>query len=274
MSKTTSALLGLLVAAVMLVLAIIAAAIGFGWFADSTEVSATGMSVSTKGDLQIRKESNGADIGVIEADKDMPKIEVVRDAIALTDGESVSPGASGSFSFYVYSPSRSSYTFACDMGIVNDQFADNFGYYNGVSEENKSLALQYANSHIMLFTNMAEQDGMRVYSGWIQPGEPLELTAADHEQLVTVYWVWVPFYDNIFSDSGVGRVRISDDADGSKGRQSIMKFYKQAENAGKLFAKSETGMDYKMSSAGYNEADHIFGSTIQKICFDVYVREV
>lgn len=243
----------------MLVLAIIAAAIGFSWFSDSTEVSATGMSVSAKGDLQIRNVSGGDDIGVIEPAENMGKINLSQDPSQLTGEGSVSPGSSGSFSFYVYNPRRSDYTFACDMEIVNNQFAENKGYYTGASEENKTLALQYANSHIMLFKS--KENG--VYSGWIAPGEPLEVTATDHEQLVTVYWVWVPFYNNIFGDSTAGGVEISE-AD----RMAMREYYNNAENVDKMFAQRGK------SSVGYNEADFLFGSTIQKICFDVYVREV
>lgn len=261
MSKTTSALLGLLVAAVMLVLAIIAAAIGFSWFSDSTEASATGMSVSAKGDLQIRKVSGGDDIGVIEPTETMEKINLSQDPSKLTDEGSVSPGSSGSFSFYVYNPHRSSYDFACDMEIVSNRFATNDGYYTGASEGNKSLALQYANSHIMLFAK--KENG--VYSDWIAPGKPLELTATSNEQEVTVFWVWVPFYDNIFNTDryNVGGVEISE-AD----RTAMQEYYGKAENVGRMFAQSGK------SSASYNEADFLFGSTIQKICFDVYVREV
>lgn len=259
MSKTTSALLGLLVAAVMLVLAIIAAAIGFSWFSDSTEVSATGMSVSAKGDLQIRNVSGEKDIGVIEPTETMEKINLTQDPSKLTDEGSVSPGSSGSFSFYVYNPRRSNYTFACDMEIVNNWFAANDGYYTGALEENKTLALQYANSHIMLFAK--KENG--VYSGWIKPGEPLELTATNHEQLVTVFWVWVPFYNNIFESSTAGGVEISE-AD----RKAMQEYYNKTENVSKMFARNVN------SSVGYNEADFLFGSTIQRICFDVYVREV
>lgn len=261
MSKTTSALLGLLVAAVILVLAIIAAAIGFSWFSDSTEVSATGMSVSAKGDLQIRNVSGGDDIGVIEPIETMEKINLAQDPSKLTDEGSVSPGSSGSFSFYVYNPRRSNYTFACDMEIVNNQFAANHGFYDETSEENQTLALQYANSHIMLFKS--KTDG--VYSDWIAPGEPLELTATSNEQEVTVFWVWVPFYNNIFGDSTAGGVEISE-AD----RTAMRDYYADGmtDHLAKMFGQSGK------SSAGYNEADFLFGSTIQKICFDVYVREV
>lgn len=262
-SKTTSALLGLLTAAVLLVLAIIAAAIGFSWFADSTEVSATGMNVTAKGDLQIRNVSEGIDIGVIEPTETMKKINLSQDPSKLTDEGSVSPGSSGSFSFYVYNPRRSNYDFACDMEIVNNQFAENHGFYNGTSKENQTLALQYANSHIMLFTS--KDNG--VYSGWIAPGEPLELTATNHEQMVTVYWVWVPFYDNIFDNDSynVGGVEISE-----KDRTTIREYYADGmdDRLAKMFGQRGK------TSVGYNEADFIFGSTIQRICFDVYVREV
>lgn len=259
MSKTTSTFLGLLTAAVLLVFAIIAAAIGFSWFSDSTEASATGMSVSAKGDLQIRNESNGEDIGVVAPSADMKTItDLKQDPSKLTTDGSISPGSSGSFSFYVYNPRRSSYSFACDMEIVNDPFADNEGYYRDAKPENKAAALQYANSHIMLFRNRTGSE----YSGWIQPGEPLELAAESNEQQVTVYWVWVPFFDNIFGDAA-GNMRIAD-AD----RQAMRDYYGAQSNGEKMFTQSG------QSSVGYNEADFIFGSTIQKICFNVYVREV
>lgn len=252
----------MLTAAILLALAIIAAAIGFSWFSDSTEVSATGMSVSAKGDLQIRNESNGEDIGVAAPSKDMETIsDLKQDPSELTEEGSVSPGSSGSFQFYVYNPRKSNYKFACDMKIVNNEFADNNGYYTGALDDNKPHALQYANSHIMLFKSKENGE----YSGWIKPGEPLEMTAVSYEQLVTVYWVWVPFYENIFRNDPTVGAKISP-AD----REQMQSYYAENETAHleKMFAKGVK------SSSGYNEADFIFGSTIQRICFDVSVWEV
>ena len=37
---------------------------------------------------------------------------------------------------------------------------------------------------------------------------------------------------------------------------------------------TQSGGVYRKSSTGYNEADFVFGSTLRRICFDVYVQEV
>ena len=47
------------------------ATIGLGWFSDSTDVSATGMQVSAKGDLEIRAERGGENIAVSQPSADM-----------------------------------------------------------------------------------------------------------------------------------------------------------------------------------------------------------
>ena len=263
MSKTTSALLSLLIAAMLVVFAVIAATIGFGWFADSLDASATGMGVSAKGNLQIRKVPGGKDVGVAQPESGMTRLELALDPSSLTNGsgENISPGASGSFTFYVYKPDRSTYSFICRPEVINDRFAANEGCYPDATEENKALALKFANSHIMMFR---EKSADGVYSGWISPDKPMQVDAADHEQSVTIYWVWVPFYSYIF-DGGWSKLASVDQA-------AIKAYYDQEDNLGKMFTQS--GGVYRQSSTGYNEADFVFGSTLRRICFDVYVQEV
>lgn len=193
MSKKKSALLGMLLAAFLVVFAILAATIGLGWFSDSTDVSATGMQVSAKGDLEIRAERGGENIAVSQPSADMKHF-------GGEDVKELRPGAAGSFTFYVYDPNAETYDFSYTLSVVNNNFYDSEeGFYAGVPEERKTQALQMINAHLLLFKEKSD-DG--VYSGWIPAGEPMAVSAQEREQPVTVYWVWVAWYSDIFSDAG------------------------------------------------------------------------
>lgn len=268
MSKTSSALLGLLAAAAIVIFAIIAASLGFSWFSQTgAGVTANGMSVSAKSGLEIWAEESGPNIGVDEPTRDMPRLTLEVNTSGNTEGadsssRSISPGSYGSFTFYVHNPAGGRHTFRCDFAIVNNEFADgNEGYYPDAIEENKPLARKFANSHIMMFRERSENG---VYSGWINPEEGLTVENASVTQQVTVYWVWVPFNDYIFTGW-----ELLNEAD----RRRIESYYTQESNQEKIYTTTKSGA-VKRGSTGYNEADFIFGTTLKRICFDICVQEV
>lgn len=250
MSKKNTALLGILLAAFLLVLAILAATIGLGWFSDSTEASAAGMQVSARGNLEIRAESGGKNIAVSQPSADMKHF-------GGGDVKELRPGAAGSFTFYVYSPAAESYRFSYTLSVVNNSFYDSEeGFYAGVSQERKDQAMQMVNAHLLLFK---EKSGDGVYSGWIPSAAAVETDAATREQPVTVYWVWVPWYSDIFSDTG-SLIAPED-------RANIADYYGSEAHRAEMFDEGE------ISDEGYNKADSIIGTTLKHICFDLIVQE-
>lgn len=250
MSKKNSALLGMLLAAFLVVFAILAATIGLGWFSDSTDVSATGMQVSAKGDMEIRAKSGGENIAVSQPSADMKHF-------GGEDVEELRPGAAGSFTFYVYDPNAETYDFSYTLSVVNNNFYDSEeGFYAGVPEERKTQALQMINAHLLLFKEKSD-DG--VYSGWIPAGEPMAVSAQEREQPVTVYWVWVAWYSDIFSDTGTLIAQ--------EDRAKIADYYGSDEHKAEMFDEGE------ISDEGYNKADSIIGTTLKHICFDLTVQE-
>lgn len=76
------------------------ARVSFGWFASSTNVSGNGMSVQSQGTgyLQIRASASGDDICVSQIVKDMTSVQC-----PAGEEKGAYPGASGKFTFYVYS---------------------------------------------------------------------------------------------------------------------------------------------------------------------------
>ncbi len=189
MSKRTSALLGLLIAAAVIAFAVFAATVGFSWFADSAEASATGMSVSAKENLEIRAEEGGKNIAVMAPSADMEHF----------GGENLTgirPGVSGQFTFYVYDPGRTEFDFSYVLTVKNNEVAENSGFYAGTEEDQRTAALELVKAHLLLFRERSESG---TYSGWISDGEAQKVSATGQEQAVTVYWVWVPWYSDIFT---------------------------------------------------------------------------
>ena len=251
MSKKTSAFVGLLLAAAMIAFAIFAASVGFSWFTNSVGASATGMSVSAKGSLEIRAVSGGANIAVMQPSADMKHFGSEK----LTG---IRPGESGSFTFYVYDPGSTEFDFSYVLTVTNNEFRPgdtNEGFYADTTEDMQKKALQHINAHLLFFR---EKNADGTYSGWIPGGQSEQVTATAQEQAVTVYWVWVPWYSDIFS-AGSPMIASAD-------RERIAAHYRE-EHKADMFDGGEVSED------GYNKADYIIGTTLRHMCFDLTVQE-
>lgn len=250
MSKKTSAFVGLLLAAAMIAFAIFAASVGFSWFTNSVGASATGMSVSAKGSLEIRAVSGGANIAVMQPSADMKHFG--------TDLTGIRPGESGSFTFYVYNPDRADFSFSYVLTVTNNEFFPgdtNKGFYADTTEAMREEALQHINAHLLFFR---EKNVDGTYSGWIPGGQSEQVKATVQEQAVTVYWVWVPWYSDIFASGTL----IAE-----KDRTDIAAYYGSEEHLSEMFESGEKSED------GYNKADYIIGTTLRHMCFDLTVQE-
>lgn len=251
MSKKTSAFVGLLLAAAMIAFAIFAASVGFSWFTNSVGASATGMSVSAKGNLEIRAVSGGANIAVMQPSADMKHFGSEK----LTG---IRPGESGRFTFYVYDPGRTEFDFSYVLTVTNNEFFPgdtNKGFYADTTEDMQKKALQHINAHLLFFR---EKNADGTYSGWIPGGQSEQVKATAQEQAVTVYWVWVPWYSDIFASGAL----IAE-----KDRAKIAAYYGSEEHLSEMFESGEKSED------GYNKADYIIGTTLRHMCFDLTVQE-
>ena len=252
MSKKTSAFVGLLLAAAMIAFAVFAASVGFSWFTNSVGASATGMSVSAKGSLEIRAVSGGANIAVMQPSADMKHFGSEK----LTG---IRPGESGSFTFYVYDPGRTEFDFSYVLTVTNNEFLSgdtkNKGFYADTTEAMREKALQHINAHLLFFR---EKNTDGTYSGWIPGGQSEQVKATAQEQAVTVYWVWVPWYSDIFASGAL----IAE-----KDRADIAAYYGSGEHLSEMFESGEKSED------GYNKADYIIGTTLRHMCFDLTVQE-
>lgn len=252
MSKKTSAFVGLLLAAAMIAFAIFAASVGFSWFTNSAGASATGMSVSAKGNLEIRAVSDGTNIAVMQPSADMKHFGSEK-LIGIR------PGESGSFTFYVYDPGRTEFDFSYVLTVTNNEFfpgdTKNKGFYADTTEAMQKKALQHINAHLLFFR---EKNVDGTYSGWIPGGQSEQVTATVQEQAVTVYWVWVPWYSDIFASGTL----IAE-----KDRADIAAYYGSGEHLSEMFESGEKSED------GYNKADYIIGTTLRHMCFDLTVQE-
>lgn len=250
MSKKTSAFVGLLLAAAMIAFAVFAASVGFSWFTNSVGASATGMSVSAKGSLEIRAVSGGANIAVMQPSADMKHFGA--------DLTGIRPGESGSFTFYVYNPDRADFSFSYVLTVTNNEFFPgdtNKGFYADTTEDMQKKALQHINAHLLFFR---EKNVDGTYSGWIPGGQSEQVKATAQEQAVTVYWVWVPWYSDIFAS---GALIAEED------RADIAAYYGSEEHLSEMFESGEKSED------GYNKADYIIGTTLRHMCFDLTVQE-
>ena len=252
MSKKTSAFVGLLLAAAMIAFAVFAASVGFSWFTNSVGASATGMSVSAKGNLEIRAVRDGANIAVMQPSADMKHFGGAN----LTR---IRPGESGSFTFYVYNPDRADFSFSYVLTVTNNEFfpgdTKNKGFYADTTEAMQKEALQHINAHLLFFR---EKNTDGTYSGWIPGGQSEQVKATAQEQAVTVYWVWVPWYSDIFASGAL----IAE-----KDRADIAAYYGSGEHLSEMFESGEKSED------GYNKADYIIGTTLRHMCFDLTVQE-
>lgn len=252
MSEIKKSFVKLAAATVLLGAVLACSVVSFGWFSKNDTVSSSGMRVSVEGDLEIlAARDEGGDIGVYEPSADMEHLP------GATQDSIVRPGAAGCIEFYVRDPERETLDFSYELGAVNDEFfADGSdGFYAGTSDTRRTQALKYLNSHIMFFRNF---DGT-TYSDWIRPGETVSHSGAENPCRVRAYWVWVPWYDNIFSTDAD---RLIDEAD----KDAIAAYYSASAAADELFVGANVG------EQGYNEADYIIGTTLQYICIEVKVR--
>lgn len=234
----------------MIAFAVFAASVGFSWFTNSVGASATGMSVSAKGSLEIRAVSGGANIAVMQPSADMKHFGA--------DLTGIRPGESGSFTFYVYNPDRADFSFSYVLTVTNNEFFPgdtNKGFYADTTEDMQKKALQHINAHLLFFR---EKNVDGTYSGWIPGGQSEQVKATAQEQAVTVYWVWVPWYSDIFAS---GALIAEED------RADIAAYYGSEEHLSEMFESGEKSED------GYNKADYIIGTTLRHMCFDLTVQE-
>ena len=175
-----------------------------------------------------------------------------------TDLTGIRPGESGSFTFYVYNPDRADFSFSYVLTVTNNEFFPgdtNKGFYADTTEAMQKEALQHINAHLLFFRDK-NADG--TYSGWIPGGQSEQVKATAQEQAVTVYWVWVPWYSDIFASGAL----IAE-----KDRADIAAYYGSGEHLSEMFESGEKSED------GYNKADYIIGTTLRHMCFDLTVQE-
>lgn len=258
-------LIQVLLSGLAAVLALLCATGTFGWFFLSRQVGGNGTGVQLKDcpPLEIRATATGADISVDE---------IVDGTLSLTEGEAMeglSPGTSGSFTFYVHDGSEerlAPYAFWYDVSVCNDPFHPGDrglyqdGFYPGLTEKEKELSLTYVNSHLLFFTARTEQG----YSGWIRPDEVVRCTAPpDAENKgygVTVYWVWLKQYGDVFGATGDGLIA-------EETRAEIQSYYSAPGNRAKMLDGGE------MSQEAYNIADTMIGMSLKYIYFRIEVAK-
>ncbi len=256
MAKLIGAFAELLVVGILLVV-LLAFPVAYGWFAENRNVTGNGGAISAlNSPVEISETATGENIGVTEPFAGMTHL-----TLAATG--SIRPGSCGSVSFFVRQPGKTAFSFSYRIGAVNNAYSahGNEGFFPGVTdEERRADALRYLNSHLMFFTDRSE-DG--VYSGRIAPGEAVRLTATEADTVqgaypVTVYWVWVPWYSDIFSAEST----LMAEAD----RASAAAYYADGTHAGEMFREG------LVNEQGFNEADYIIGTTLKYICFDLTVQ--
>lgn len=262
MAKIIGALAELLVVGVLLVV-LLAFPVTYGWLAANRSVSERGMALSAKDRLvEICLTPTGENVGVTAPSGEMAHLSVTLDETegAPTDRENtIRPGSSGSMQFYIRRSGKTEFSFSFRISAVNDPYAENGGFFAGVTdEERKADALRYLGSHLMFFT---EKSADGVYSGRISPGEAVRVDATEAETEqgaypVTVYWVWVPWYSDLFSAEST----LIAGAD----REAAAAYY--AAHAAEMFSDGVAG------EQGFNEADYVIGTTLKYICFDLTVQ--
>lgn len=267
MSKKTKTLIKLITLGLLTVCALIPF-ISFGWFSGNDKTPATGMAVTVKSsNLEIRATPDGPDIGALEHSSGMGTIKC-EDSDQKTI---ISPSSQGYFEFYVHNPGATEYTLKFNADIKNNEFTENEGLKkakDNYDEEIITKSLRYVRSHIMMFTDRTGENGNYTYSGYIAPGEEVsKAVTADNivedkngESLykATVYWVWVSYYDEIFTNT---KTLIEENT-----RQNIASYYEAEEHSPEMFEGNK-------NQDGYDQADSIIGSTIKNICFSLNVWE-
>lgn len=256
--KVIASFVKLLFSALLTTFALILMMQGFGWFSTGRSTTASGQHLQTKGVdiLEIRANAEGEDIGVTVAEKTMDKLP-------MDDGtpSTLRPGISGSFSFYVHDGSvgeTTPYSFRYGVSVENNQFHEGAafpeGFYPNISGEEQVRAKDYINAHLLFFTK--KEDGK--YSGWIKPGNSMGCNVENSSPYqVTVYWVWVSWYQQIFDENS--------DLIEEGTRQEIAAYYSEEGNKNKMFA------DGTQTAEAYNMADTFIGVTLKYVCFQIDV---
>lgn len=230
-----------------------------GWIAVNNNVSGNGMSLQLKeiGYLQIRAEENGGDIGVSAIDKDTTSIE-----FPDMEKKEIYPGVRGRITFYVHDGSegtQNAYSFRYRVIPQNDEWCEDAsypkGFFTGLTEEERTLALKYMYSHIMFFESFNGEK----YSDWISPESYATKEVESAETAtpceVTVYWVWVPHYQDIFQSPSA----LLDE----NTRAEIAQYY--TANADKMF------LNGNISSDSFDGADTVIGISVKYMCFIIDV---
>lgn len=250
-------LIGVLVSALLVAFAVISAMRIFGWFglSQTTHSAGDGTQIKDAHDLEIRAAADRDDISVTMVSADMEKLP------HNGGGSAMYPGVSGSFSFIVNDTVRDGdepYNIQYSVSIQNNEFHDDAayedGFYAGTSDADRAQAMEYIRTHLLFFTDWDAESN--TYSGWIRHGQ--RITHAGNEP-ITVYWVWVSLYDQLFS----GESTLIEAAT----RSEIAAQYSKPENTGKVFLGEE------MSSESYNMADTLIGVTLKYICYQIEVCE-
>lgn len=245
----------MLLPALAAILAIVCALGTFGWFSRSHNVTGTGTNIQTKSveELQI--------LNTEDVDISMSAVEEITVRLPYNEGSAtkLSPTAHGSFTFRVKDNSSEAqipYDFIYKLSVENDFNKDtvNNGFYPNTNDTERKQALQYINSHLLFFSGY--DNG--TYSGWLQSGEAIRHTAEQNPQTVTVYWVWVDQYKQIFEENS-GLID-------EKTRKEIAAYY-GGENAKKMLA------DGASPAEAYNVADTVIGMTLKYICFLIEVSK-
>lgn len=236
-----------------------------GWVVSNNSVSGNGMSVQLKaaGALQIRASADGSDIGVTEISADMTTITFPD----MAENE-IYPGVSGQITFYVHDGSegtQNDYSFDYHITPKNDDYYDGEdvaaypnGFYLNAKEADKQASLQYLASHVMFFESV--EDG--IYSDWINPESNAKKQVESGEAAapcqVTVYWIWVPNYADIFTSPSIVLEEST--------RGEIENYYSQEGYTEKMF-------NGENSQNGFDAADTLIGITIKYMCFEIEVSK-
>lgn len=242
------------------------AGVSFGWFSSNKNAAASGMNTQTisSGTFEIRASAEGENIGKPVLVSDMTTLELPGTA----DG--IYPGVSGSFTFYVSDGTagvqEGAYFYR--VTLTNNDFHEckpnegeeyREGFYPDTTPLQRENAISYMTSHILFFTSRT--DGK--YSGWIRPDEPIPHDASGTgASRVTVYWVWVDEYGQIFGETIPEADRLIEETT----RAKIAGYYESR--------MSEITENGEQSREAYNNADTQIGITIKYIRVDLSVSRM
>lgn len=242
------------------------AGVSFGWFSSNKNAAGSGMNIQTapSGTFEIRASAEGENIGKPVLVSDMTTLELPGTAGGIY------PGVSGSFTFYVSDGTgevqEGAYFYR--VTLTNNDFHEckpnegeeyREGFYPDTTPVQRENAIRYMTSHILFFTSRT--DGK--YSGWIRPDEPIRHDASGTgASRVTVYWVWVDEYGQIFGETIPEASRLIEETT----RAEIADYYESR--------MSEITENGEQSREAYNNADTQIGITVKYIRFDLTVSKM